>query len=227
MQQDCSNRNCPVKSTHVSLTRDFKQVGTSPKTFYLSVLIQGTLGTGFLLRLGSKFCEGELGLFCKRKICPWHIYVFASDFTIYVSAITENKREVCGYQGEGICLWHPKRKGFPSERVMLQEGCLCISRSGIFGGKALRAVALTTQDHKRTDTEGSSRMPTDTRAMLFSTEPGDQEEQITFTSTKSESDLQGDPREGSSSEQFFSQPCQVRDLGIGQKSPSCFSCTVS
>lgn len=63
--------------------------------------------------------------------------------------------------------------------------------------KSTRSCRSNLQDHKRIVNEASLRMSTDTRARRFSTELVEQEEKITFTSTKSEFDFQGDPRERS------------------------------
>lgn len=72
-------------------------------------------------------------------------------------------------------------------------------------------------------------MPTDTRAMMFSTELGDQEEEITITSTKLEFDFQGDPRGEILKEVLQSDsspsPAKYEIWAWGKNPPSCFSCT--
>lgn len=74
-------------------------------------------------------------------------------------------------------------------------------------------------------------MPTNTRAMLFSTEPEDQEEQITFTPTKLEFDFQGDPRGEILKEIFQSgsspSPAKCEIWPCSKNCLSCFSCTLS
>lgn len=83
-------------------------------------------------------------LFWKRRILSWHIYIFASDSRCHCRKETwgMGQGQGCGEQ-EGTWLWHPKRKGFPRERVMLHEGRLYFLHSGIFEAKAQKAVGLT------------------------------------------------------------------------------------
>lgn len=87
--------------------------------------------------------KGHWVCFAKEE-CPRHICVFLpSNRRYHCRKETQGRGRWRGGQEERTWLWLPKRKGFPRERVMLQEGCLCILHSGIFAGRAQEVVGLT------------------------------------------------------------------------------------
>lgn len=173
---------------------------------------------GLLLGWRSKFCERALGLFCKEKCCSWHIDVFTRESWCHCRKETQGLKRG---EDEGTWLWHSKRKGFPRERVMLQEGCLCILYSATFEGKAQKASGLTNtgpQENKQWRQFEDAYKHKGHAVLYWARRPGGTNHihthQIRVWLPRRS---KGRNLEGNSSKRLFSQPCQVWDLAMQQK----------